>query len=130
MNDISPLFFYHRVYLNGVQILLEKRKSRKILPNFWRHKNLFEIGKYKNNFWYTSRCWALNQNEFPKDSLSPPIFNFYSKNSNIRERQNRDNSSSIDFSGLKLLNESEKYKLYEYPQKMEEELDKFFSVII
>ena len=72
----------------------------------------------------------FKSNEFPKDSLSPPIFNFYSKNSNIRERPNRDNSSSIDFSGLKLLNESEKYKLFEYPQKMEEELDEFFSVII
>ena len=72
----------------------------------------------------------LNQNEIPKDPLSPPIFNFYSKNSNIREKANRDNSSSIELSGLKLLYECEKYKLFEYPQKIEEELDEFFSVII
>ena len=130
MNDISSLFFYHRVYLNGVQILLEKESLERFCQTFEDIKTFFKLENIRTIFDIPLDAELLNQNEIPKDPLSPLIFNFYSKNSNIREKTNRDFSSSINFSGLKLLNECEKYKLFAYPQKMEEELDEFFSVII
>ena len=130
MNDISSLFFYHRVYLNGEQILLEKESLERFCQTFEDIKTFFKLENIRTIFDIPLDAELLNQNEIPKDPLSPLIFNFYSKNSNIREKTNRDFSSSINFSGLKLLNECEKYKLFAYPQKMEEELDEFFSVII
>ena len=133
MEDISRLFFYHRVYLNGEQILLENESIERFCQTFEDIKTFFKVENVRTIFDIPLDAELLNQNEIygiPKDYLSPPIFNFYSKNSNIREKANRDNSSSIELSGLKLLYECEKYKLFEYPQKIEEELDEFFSVII
>ena len=128
MNDISSLFFYHRVYLNGVQILLEKESLERFCQTFEDIKTFFKLENIRTIFDIPLDAELLNQNEIPKDPLSPPIFNFYSKNSNIREKTNRDNSSSIELSGLKLLYECEKYKLFEYPQKMEEKLDEFYYI--
>jgi len=131
MNDISPLFFYHRVYLNGVQILLENESIERFCQTFEDIKTFFKVENIRTIFDIPLDAELLNQNAIygiPKYYLSPPIFNFYSKNSNIREKANRDNSSSIELSGLKLLYEYEKYKLFEYPQKMEEKLDEFYYI--
>ena len=131
MEDISRLFFYHRVYLNGVQILLENESIERFCQTFEDINTFYKVENVRTIFDIPLDAELLNQNEIygiPKDYLSPPIFNFYSKNSNIREKTNRDNSSSIELSGLKLLYEYEKYKLFEYPQKMEEKLDEFYYI--
>ena len=113
MEDISHLFFYHRVYLNGEQILLENESIERFCQTFEDINTFYKVENVRTIFDIPLDTELLNQNEFyeiPNHYLSPPIFNFYSKNSNIREKANRDNSSSIELFGLKLLNECEKYK--------------------
>ena len=52
MNDIYSLFFYHRVYLNGVQILLENESIERFCQTFEDIKTFFKVENIRTIFIY------------------------------------------------------------------------------
>ena len=135
MKFISPMFFYHRVYLNGNQIFLDDKSIERygqILENFepnidfeiFIKENIRKIFDIPKDDELLNQDDETNKNDF---YFSSPIFNSFSQNfykSLIKE------FSLFDCSGLKLLNECKKYKLFEYPQKNGVEDKDYYSLII
>ena len=123
---------YHRVYLNGEQILLENENLKRFCRILEENQTPFDIQNIRKIFNIQKDAKFLNNNEGKSNNyFSFPIYNFYSPNLYMKEKtKNRKHSSLNDFSELKSVDECEKYKLFLYPQNNEENLNEFFYVIL
>ena len=130
---VSQMFFYHRVYLNGEQILLENENLQRYCRILEENQKFIDIQNFiRKIFNMPKDAEFLNNNEgISNNYFSFPIYNFYSPNLYMKEKtKNRKHSSLNDFSELKSVDECEKYKLFLYPQNNEENLTDFYSVIL
>ena len=130
---VSQMFFYHRVYLNGEQILLENENLERFCRILEENQTFPDIEKkIRKIFNIPKDAELLNNNEeISNNYFSFPIYNFYSRNLYMKEKtKNRKHSSLNDFSELKSFDECEKYKLFLYPQNNEENLTDLYSVIL
>ena len=131
--SFANMFFYHRIYLNGKQILLDEKclgNLDKILDEL-KPKNIFELKELYNPI----NIKKLLGNILPEDSqlLKPtipsrknfilasyfeetynnlfPIYNFFSPSLDDKIKKE---PSLLNFSNLKKLDECEKFKVLEY----------------
>ena len=150
---ISKMFFYHRVYLNGEQILLDNecienldkildelhpsnyfdiynKSSQSIINgNLFSQKDIIKI--YANILPKDSQL--LNIDELERANVSHnesifdifPIYNFFSPSSFTKINKVPFSHQNLDF---KLINENKKYKTLEYhPKKLEKD---YYSIFI
>ena len=134
---ISNIFFYHRTYLNGKQILLNKEcienlshlldekkpKNRSEIKNFFSLENIKKI--YGNLIPKDAELLDQSLPSFDGFSFSP-IINFYSKSS---YKKIKNKPSLFKHSDFKLLSENKKYKMYEYHSPKKSKKD-FYSIFI
>ena len=141
-----PIFFHHRIFLNGEQLFLDDNRIEKIkqilndfhptsnydilyLLNLETIKKIYEDIIPKDAI-FELNSMVINKNNFYPNDLyryfeKNMILNIYSPKYIIKPNSN---FSSFNFSGFKLLEKTDKFSIYEYPLK--KCIDYNYSIII
>ena len=154
--ECASIFFHHKIFLNGKQILLNERcieNIRKILNNyhFTNIEEFLELTKVKvirkiyEGVIPGDSVFLLNDNEVTNEEENElTIFNFLPVENHDNDKFNQypvinifsrklylenEIKSSFNFSKFKVLENNDKCRIIEYPQTKEEGKD-YFSILI
>ena len=155
--SFAQIFFHHKIFLNGKQILLNKRcieNIKTILNNvhytkYEEFSELFKLNiirKIYEDIIPEDSVFLLNDGEANKEEENElTIFNFFPEEKldateinicsviNIFSRKlyfENSIKSSFNLSGFKILEKNEKFSIIEYPEEKEEEGKEYFSILI
>lgn len=138
---LYPIFFHHKIFLNGEQLFLDDNRIEKIkqILNDFHPASNYDILYLLN----LETIKKIYEDIIPKDAIfvfnyhdvhDAHLYNYFDKNRilNIYSpkypiKQNNNFSSSY-FSGFKFLEKTDKFSIYEYPLK--KCMDYTYSIII
>ena len=153
----EQIFFHHKIFLNGKQILLNKRCIENIKSilndfHFTNEEEFYELIKLKiirkiyEGTIPEDSVFLLNDREvtqeeenelsindyLPHEKLDPTDYNRCNIINIFSKRLYMENEtkSSFNISGYKILEKNEKFSIIKYPEAKEEDRKYYFSILI